>query len=198
MLVGNDRWAILVLCKWIETSKTLLKCRIPVESTVQFTTLQADWLIIWSAIFLEFKCKKRVIITARAREEFFYDKLFSTSFIFLTASALLLNAACSSSLSSNSTIFSQPFLPITTGTPIQISFWPYSPSRNTQQVKSFLKGFIEAMHLDFHRDLFDSLFDLAFLIAGNEKQRKYYRQPKILFHRRFLALMEAACFFCLL
>src|SRR5580704_7541383 len=66
--------------------------------------------------------------------------VFNTSFIFLTASALLLNADCSSSLNSYSTIFSQPFLPMTTGTPRQISFCPYSPFSETQQVNNFFSS----------------------------------------------------------
>jgi hypothetical protein len=49
-------------------------------------------------------------------------KVFKTSFMLLTASALLLNAACSSSFNLRSMIFSQPFFPIVTGTPKQISF----------------------------------------------------------------------------
>ena len=35
----------------------------------------------------------------------------------------------SSSFNSNSTIFSTPFFPITAGTPIETSFFPYSPSK---------------------------------------------------------------------
>ena len=38
------------------------------------------------------------------------------------------------------TIFSQPFLPITTGTPKQISFCPYSPFKLTQQVNNFFSS----------------------------------------------------------
>ena len=67
-------------------------------------------------------------------------KVFNTSFMFLTASALLLNAACSSADKSISTIFSQPFLPITTGTPKQISDCPYSPFKLTQQVNNFFSS----------------------------------------------------------
>ena len=71
----------------------------------------------------------RAAFTASRPLHIFIYRLFNTSFIFLTASPLLLNAAFSSSFSSNSTIFSQPFFPITTGTPIEISFCPYSPSK---------------------------------------------------------------------
>ncbi len=48
--------------------------------------------------------------------------VFNTSFILLTASALLLKAACSVSFNLKSSIFSQPFFPMITGTPRQISF----------------------------------------------------------------------------
>ena len=40
-----------------------------------------------------------------------------------------MNHSFSSSFSSNSTIFSTPFFPITAGTPIETSFCPYSPSK---------------------------------------------------------------------
>src|SRR5688572_32168039 len=69
-----------------------------------------------------------------------FYKVFNTSFILLTASALLLNKPFSSTLRLKSTIFSHPFLPITTGTPRQISFCPYSPSRLTQQVNNFFSS----------------------------------------------------------
>ena len=48
--------------------------------------------------------------------------VFNTSFILLTAAALLSNVACSSAFNLKSNIFSQPFFPMITGTPIQISF----------------------------------------------------------------------------
>src|SRR6266705_2740321 len=37
-------------------------------------------------------------------------------------------------------IFSQPFLPTTTGTPRQMSLWPYSPSSLTQQGINFFSS----------------------------------------------------------
>src|SRR5258706_1305528 len=58
----------------------------------------------------------------------------------LTASALLLNSACSVALKPKSIIFSHPLFPITTGTPRQISLCPYSPSRETQQVNNFFSS----------------------------------------------------------
>ena len=43
--------------------------------------------------------------------------------------ALLANKSCSFSFNFKSITFSHPFLPMTTGTPIHMSFCPYSPSR---------------------------------------------------------------------
>src|SRR6185312_10896429 len=73
-------------------------------------------------------------------KEFQSYNVFNTSFIFRTASALLLNNACSSAFKPKSRIFSQPLRPMTTGTPRQISFWPYSPFNDTQQVNNFFSS----------------------------------------------------------
>src|SRR6185295_7930958 len=84
--------------------------------------------------------QQKVIVATRLSTKNKFYNVFSTSFIFLTASALLLKAAVSSSFKSNSRIFSQPYLPMIPGTPRQISVCPYSPSRLTQQVNNFFSS----------------------------------------------------------
>ena len=69
----------------------------------------------------------------------FYN-VFNTSFIFLTASPLLCKSCLFLFVQSISTILSQPFFPITTGTPMQISFCPNSPSSYTQHVNNFFSS----------------------------------------------------------
>ena len=60
-----------------------------------------------------------------------YNALISCStwLVLRTAAADASNLATSSLVRSSLTIFSIPLRPITAGTPIQMSFWPYSPSR---------------------------------------------------------------------
>ncbi len=53
----------------------------------------------------------------------------STLLVLRTASAEAANLAASSFVRSIFTIFSIPLRPMIAGTPMQMSFWPYSPSR---------------------------------------------------------------------